>query len=182
MWWAVQTLTSLGYGDFSPQTILGKVLLYIVLWRVCILNFGIFGTCFLGIGNGDWGVNDFPELSRWLALKSHYDKALQKTRVTILIAGGWILLRRVRCACDGSSHPHCCGQLCQLLQQAGVSTRVMMMLRQILSPYWKQNNRWLNTRNDLKLISRRGKLRSRERPPQGGFIFLLYCLYHSITL
>ena len=27
MWWAVQTLTSLGYGDFSPQTILGKVLL-----------------------------------------------------------------------------------------------------------------------------------------------------------
>ena len=25
MWWAVQTLTSLGYGDFSPQTILGKV-------------------------------------------------------------------------------------------------------------------------------------------------------------
>ena len=121
-------------------------------------------------------------VSRWLALKSHYAKASQKKRGTILIAGGWILLRRVRCACDGSSHPHCCGQLCQLLQQAGVSTRVMMMLRQILSPYWKQNNRWLNTRNDLKLISRRGKLRSRERPPQGGFIFLLYCLYHSITL
>lgn len=26
MWWAVQSLTSLGYGDFTPQTLLGKVL------------------------------------------------------------------------------------------------------------------------------------------------------------
>ena len=25
MWWAVQTLTSLGYGDFTPETFLGKV-------------------------------------------------------------------------------------------------------------------------------------------------------------
>ena len=25
MWWAVQTLTSLGYGDFAPTTFLGKV-------------------------------------------------------------------------------------------------------------------------------------------------------------
>ena len=25
MWWAVQTLTSLGYGDFAPETFLGKV-------------------------------------------------------------------------------------------------------------------------------------------------------------
>jgi hypothetical protein len=25
MWYAVQTLTSLGYGDFTPQTFLGKV-------------------------------------------------------------------------------------------------------------------------------------------------------------
>ena len=25
MWWAVQTLTSLGYGDFWPHTILGKL-------------------------------------------------------------------------------------------------------------------------------------------------------------
>ena len=25
MWWAVQTLTSLGYGDFAPVTFLGKV-------------------------------------------------------------------------------------------------------------------------------------------------------------
>merc|ERR1711862_424239 len=25
MWWAVQTLTSLGYGDFWPQSILGKI-------------------------------------------------------------------------------------------------------------------------------------------------------------
>merc|ERR1719369_2424661 len=25
MWWAVQTLTSLGYGDFAPSTFLGKV-------------------------------------------------------------------------------------------------------------------------------------------------------------
>ena len=95
-----------------------------------------------------------------------------------MITGGWILLRRVRCARDGPPNSHCCGQLCQLLQQAGVSTRVMI----ILSPYWKQNNRWLITRNDLKLINRRGKLRSRETPPQGGFVFLLYCLYHSFTI
>ena len=26
MWWAVQTLTSLGYGDFTPTTIPGKLL------------------------------------------------------------------------------------------------------------------------------------------------------------
>ena len=26
MWWAVQTLTSLGYGDFCPNTVLGKML------------------------------------------------------------------------------------------------------------------------------------------------------------
>jgi len=26
MWWAVQTLTSLGYGDFAPETFLGKVI------------------------------------------------------------------------------------------------------------------------------------------------------------
>ena len=25
MWWAVQTLTSLGYGDFTPSTIPGKL-------------------------------------------------------------------------------------------------------------------------------------------------------------
>ena len=25
MWWAVQTLTSLGYGDFTPTTVLGKL-------------------------------------------------------------------------------------------------------------------------------------------------------------
>ena len=31
MWWAVQTLTSLGYGDFSPQTILGKVGMTLVI-------------------------------------------------------------------------------------------------------------------------------------------------------
>lgn len=26
MWWAVQTLTSLGYGDYWPESVLGKVM------------------------------------------------------------------------------------------------------------------------------------------------------------
>ena len=34
---------------------------------------------------------------------------------TMHSSGGWVLLRSVRCSCHGSTHSHCCRQLCKLL-------------------------------------------------------------------
>jgi len=68
MWWAVATLTTVGYGDIYPVTVLGKVLASVI----AILGIGMFGlpAGVLGAGFVAAGCPEGPSL-RPLDLSLH---------------------------------------------------------------------------------------------------------------
>ena len=91
MWWAVQTLTSLGYGDFTPVTIPGnsRTLLYMI--ELCVMQ-GISSIAMCDASVSSIATCDASALM------------LTRTAPRLYVCSQW-------CPCPSPTHTHSGGQL-----------------------------------------------------------------------
>jgi voltage-gated potassium channel len=97
MWWAIETLTTVGYGDMVPVTTVGRIIGGIV---------SIVGIGTLALFSGLITVGFLDQLKAYREQHPKVTVALSRTTVTVVAQGTDL-------AADGSGHLHCphCGGL-----------------------------------------------------------------------